>query len=205
MEPRQQDERPVESAAPEIRPDGELMRRASRECGVSLGACYGCKKCSNGCPLSFAMDLHPYQVVRLAQLGQIGELKRARTIWICASCQTCLTRCPNQVDLPRFMDWLKQELAMEGGPVPEEKTLLFHRIFLREVASRGRVFEGSLMGRYMLATGGAFGPEAMKNARLGLAMFRRGRLKLMPSRIRDRRWLRALFAKPAHGQREARP
>jgi heterodisulfide reductase subunit C len=181
------------------------MRRALAECGVSLGACYGCKKCSNGCPLTFAMDLRPHQVARLAQLGQTAELRACRTIWLCASCQTCLTRCPNQVDLPRFMDWLKQTLAAEGAPAPEPRTLLFHRLFLGEVARRGRVFEGSLMGRYLLATGGLFGPEARRNAALGLAMFKRGRLKLMPAGVRRRRWLKELFVNARRGPKEERP
>ncbi len=176
-----------------IRPDGRFLRQAEAQSGVGIGACYGCKKCSNGCPLTFAMDLHPYQVVRLVQLGQVERLKDCATIWVCASCQTCLTRCPNQVDLPRFMDWLKETVAREGRPISERRTLLFHRLFLREVAARGRVFEGSLMARYMLKSGGAFGPAAMQNARLGLAMFKRGRLKLLPAGTKDRSWLKGLF------------
>lgn len=179
----------------DIIPDAELMRLARDHCGVSLGACYGCKKCSNGCPLTFAMDLYPYQVVRLAQLGQIEALKACRTIWICTSCQTCFTRCPNEVNLPRFMDWLKQTVSRTGATVPEEQTHLFHRLFLREVSVHGRVFESSLMGRYLLTTGGIWGTGAAKNVRLGLAMLKRGRLKLLPSRIKDRRWLKALFNK----------
>jgi hypothetical protein len=54
------------------------------------------------------------------------------------------------------------------------------------------VFEGGLMGRYLLRSGGAWGPQALANARLGWALFRRGRLKLLPSRIKDRGWLKAL-------------
>lgn len=176
-----------------LRPSSEFLRLAQRESGVDIGACYGCKKCSNGCPLSFAMDLHPYQVVRLAQLGQVERLEKCRTIWVCASCQTCLTRCPNQVDLPRFMDWLKERLYKGGGSVEQARTLLFHRLFLAEVKTRGRVFEGSLMARYLIKSGGALGPEALANARLGLAMFKRGRLKLIPAGTRQRRWLKALF------------
>lgn len=205
MEPRTEGAQAPRSQPAAVIPDGELMRRAQAECGVALGACYGCKKCSNGCPLTFAMDLHPYQVVRLAQLGQTAELRACRTIWVCASCQTCLTRCPNQVDLPRFMDWLKQVLAEEGAPVPEPRTLIFHRLFLREVARRGRVFEGSLMGRYLLATGGLLGAEARRNAVLGMAMLKRGRLKLTPAGVKHRRWLKGLFARPARAHGEGRP
>lgn len=174
-------------------PNSDFMRQAERESGVAIGACFNCKKCSNGCPLTFAMDLHPFQVVRLAQLGQVERLRGCRTIWVCSSCQTCLTRCPNQVDLPRFMDWLKERVAKDGASVEQQRTLLFHRLFLDEVRSRGRVFEGSLMTRYLIKTGGALGPEAMANARLGLAMFKRGRLKLLPAGTKERRWLKDLF------------
>jgi len=184
---------PAMDASGDIIPDAGLMALARERAGVGLGECYGCKKCSNGCPLAFAMDLRPYQVVRLAQLGQMEALKSCRTIWVCATCQTCVTRCPNEVDLPRFMDWLKEMLRRQGADASEPRTELFHRLFLDEVAKRGRVFEGTLMARYLLKTGGAFGREAMANARLGLAMFRRGRLRLTPTRVRDRRWLKALF------------
>lgn len=176
-----------------IRPSGRWLAVVEDLAGVKAGACFGCKKCSNGCPLTFAMDLHPYQVVRYLQLGQIERLERSRTIWLCASCQTCLTRCPNQVDLPRLMDFLKETVARRGEAVAEERTLLFHRLFLKGVAKRGRVFEGELMAGYLLKTGGALGPEALANARLGLTMFSKGRLKLLPARTKSRTWRKELF------------
>ena len=176
-----------------IRPRGDLLKQVTQASGVQAGACFACKKCSAGCPLQYAMDLHPYQVVRCVQLGLMEPLLDCRTIWICASCQTCLTRCPNAVDLPRLMDHLKTLVIARGGKAAQERVRLFHQFFLDGVRKRGRVFEGSLMGRYLMATGGAFGPEALKNARLGLEMFKRGRLKLIPSRVRDRAWLREVF------------
>lgn len=183
-----------------IVPTSEFLRRVEAESGVKAGACYGCQKCSNGCPVTFAMDYLPYQVVRYVQLGLAERLENSKTIWVCASCQTCLTRCPNEVDLPRLMDYLKETVARRGGAVEEKRTKLFHQLFLREIKARGRVFEGSLMTRYLLKTGGLFGPEAIKNAKLGLTMFRRGRMKLLPAGTKDRRWLKALF-KPAGGKR----
>ena len=46
---------------------------AERLAGLtSVSACYQCKKCSAGCPLTFAMDFYPDQVIRLALLGQDG-------------------------------------------------------------------------------------------------------------------------------------
>lgn len=176
-----------------IRPSSDFMVSVERATGVRVSACYGCKKCSNGCPVTFAMDLHPYQVVRYVQLGQPERLKGSRTIWVCAACQTCVTRCPNDVDIPRLMDYLKETVVRENRPVEEQRTRLFHQLFLREIKARGRVFEGSLMTRYLIKTGGAFGPEALKNARLGLAMLKRGRLKLFPAGTKDRSWIKGLF------------
>ncbi len=177
-----------------IEPDGALLAWVEKQSGVAAGACYGCLRCSNGCPLAFAMDYHPYQVVRLLQLGQVDELKGSRTIWLCASCHTCVTRCPNQVDLPRLMDFLKREVAA-SGTAAEERSLLFHRLFLNEIKARGRVHEGSLMTRYLFATDGPFSAEARSQAALGWKMLRKGRIKLLPSGIKDRRFLRAVFAR----------
>ncbi len=183
-----------------IAPTSQFLRQAEAESGVKASACYGCKKCSNGCPVTFAMDLHPYQVVRYVQLGLPEKLKDSKTIWVCAACQTCLTRCPNEVDLPRLMDWLKETVVQESRPVAEKNTLLIHQLFLREIKARGRIFEGSMMTRYYFKSGEMFGPEAIKYGLLGLEMFKRGRLKLLPSGNKDRAWLKALFG----GQRRAK-
>ena len=139
------------------------------------------------------MDLHPYQVVRYVQLGRPDKLKASQTIWICSACQTCLTRCPNDVDIPRLMDYLKETVVREQGPAAEERTRMFHQLFLREVRARGRVFESGLMIRYMIRSGDMFGPRAFKNGRLGLAMLKRGRMKLWPAGTRDRAWIKELF------------
>jgi heterodisulfide reductase subunit C len=59
------------------------------------------------------MDLLPSQVIRLAQLG-MEEVLESRTIWVCASCLTCVSRCPKGVDLPRLMEALR-EISLRAG------------------------------------------------------------------------------------------
>ena len=57
--------------------------------------------------MSFAMDLLPNQIIRLAQLGLEEDIVKSRTAWICASCLTCSVRCPRGVDLGRVMEALR--------------------------------------------------------------------------------------------------
>jgi heterodisulfide reductase subunit C len=81
--------------------------------GQNLMACNQCGKCSAGCPAAFAMDLLPNQVIRLVQLG-LEEVLQSRTIWLCASCLTCASRCPKGVDLSRVMDTLRLIVLRSG-------------------------------------------------------------------------------------------
>jgi heterodisulfide reductase subunit C2 len=93
----------------------EWVRRIEEYSGQNLLACYQCGKCSAGCPVAFKMDLLPSQVIRLAQLGQVGELLDAEAPWFCASCQTCYSRCPKGLDLPRIMEALREIILQERG------------------------------------------------------------------------------------------
>jgi heterodisulfide reductase subunit C len=92
---------------------GPFVRQVEEVSGQKLLACNQCGKCSAGCPIVAAMDMLPSQVIRLAQLG-MEEVLESDTIWICASCLTCVTRCPKGVDLPRLMEALRQVALRQG-------------------------------------------------------------------------------------------
>jgi heterodisulfide reductase subunit C len=87
---------------------GNLLKKVVELSGQNVFACYQCGKCSAGCPLVSVMDLLPNQVIRLAQLGEIEEVLKSNTIWLCASCFTCGVRCPKGVDLAKIMEALRQ-------------------------------------------------------------------------------------------------
>jgi heterodisulfide reductase subunit C len=169
----------------------------------AIRRCYQCRKCTNGCPLTFAMDLLPHQVVRAVQLGLDEEVLGSKTIWVCAACQTCSTRCPNDIDIAHLMDLLRQESQGRAIPPGEPEVVLFHRAFLGSVRRHGRVFELGMLVRYKLAAlwaalqkGGhrlkLLPGQLWQEAQLGWAMFRRGRLRLWPNRIRSPEHLRRM-------------
>ncbi len=190
---------PEPAAAPAIDPivvDFDFLKKVEAESKVKVSACFQCGKCSNGCPVSFAMDWHPYQVVRFVHLGAKDKLVNSKTIWVCASCQTCLTRCPNEIDIPRLMDYLKETVCDGEGSIAEKNTALFHQQFLKSVKAHGRVFEGGMMNGYLIKSGAAFKPqEAITNAKLGLKMLLKHRLKFFPHRIKGRKEVKAMFKK----------
>ena len=98
---------------------GSFVRQVEEISGQDLLACNQCGKCSAGCPIAAEMDILPSQVIRMAQLGMEEVLESAdgsgqTTIWICASCLTCVARCPKGVDLPRLMEALRQIALRQG-------------------------------------------------------------------------------------------
>ena len=166
---------------------------------VDLYACYQCQKCTNGCPVSFAMDYYPHQIIRMIQLGLTDEISQAKTVWLCASCETCFTRCPNEVDIPALMDHFKQRIIQQGENPVERGVAIFHRSFVNNIRRYGRIYEAGLMRDYFLKTSIAERKldikEMIRYLKLGLNMLKRGRLALMPERTGDKKAVRALFKK----------
>jgi heterodisulfide reductase subunit C2 len=85
---------------------GKFVGQIEEISGENLLACNQCGKCSAGCPVAFSLDILPNQVIRLAQLG-IEDVLDCQTIWTCAACLTCVSRCPKGIDLPRVMEAMR--------------------------------------------------------------------------------------------------
>jgi heterodisulfide reductase subunit C len=131
--------------------------------------------------MAVEMDLQPNQIMRLAQLGLTERLLRSRAIWLCASCETCATRCPMKVSLAEVVDALRRlsierSVADRSTGVPQ-----FHQAFLSSVRRNGRAHEMGLIAEYKLRT-----RRFMDDVPLGARMFLQGKLALLPDRIRGR-------------------
>jgi heterodisulfide reductase subunit C len=85
----------------------EFAQRVEEISGQNLFACYQCGNCTAGCPVSFAMDLGPHQVIRFSLLGLEDEVLKSNTFWMCASCLQCTSRCPKGLDIARIMEAIR--------------------------------------------------------------------------------------------------
>jgi heterodisulfide reductase subunit C len=87
--------------------ENELIERVETLSGQQLSSCYQCGRCSAGCPVIEEMDIVPSEAIRLLQLGQIEDVLNSRTIWVCASCLQCASRCPRGVEFSNICDALR--------------------------------------------------------------------------------------------------
>lgn len=114
----------------------EFVKKIEELSGQDLSHCYQCGRCSGGCPSAPFMDFLPNQVMRLAQIGMKEEVLNCRTIWLCASCFTCLIRCPKGVDLAKVMEAIRQMSLRQNvdhispTEIPLEKRLELPQIAL---------------------------------------------------------------------------
>jgi len=156
--------------------------------GVPIQRCYHCRKCTAGCPVTFAMEHNINKIIKMIQMGRRDEVMGSSTIWLCVSCETCITRCPNEVDIARMMDALRQ-MAIESGLGAKEKNILkFHEAFLSNIRLGGRINEPVMMVQYKLKSGDLFSDMAM-----GIDMFMKGKLSLVAPRTEDMKALRRIF------------
>lgn len=162
---------------------GESIRAELwRTTGINPARCYQCGKCSAGCPMAEEMGTGPQQLLRLVQLNERAKVLSNEAIWLCLTCETCSTRCPNDVRPARLIDGLRELAARESPEHIPRKIRAFHRSFLEQIRTHGRVFEFGLVVSYKLRSGDYFGDMATAPG-----MFARGKLKLAPHRIKGRR------------------
>jgi len=177
-----------------VAPDLSFLHEIEDKSGEKVSLCYQCNKCSSGCPVTFAMDPAPHVLMRMAQLGWKDRVLSSLTPWVCASCETCTTRCPNEIDVARVMDTLRQ--TAETAPPGAEDVPKFHEAFLTSIKARGRVYEVGMLLGYTLKTdvrAKIKNRELLREAKLGWNMFTRGKMRLLPHRVKGIEDIRKIF------------
>ena len=150
--------------------------------GKRIFECMQCGTCGGSCPVSFAMDVTPRQIINLVRAGRVEEALRSDTIWLCASCYSCTAQCPAGIKITDVMYTLKvasTELRIHHknsmGPV-------FAKTMVKQLEKNGRISEvrlilGVAMHKLSLLT--------TLNPVIYLKLFRAGRVKLVGEKVKN--------------------
>jgi heterodisulfide reductase subunit C2 len=168
--------------------DSAFIQKVNRLSEQSIEDCYHCHKCTAGCPVVFDMQYGPDRILRMVQFGEKDLLFESHDIWLCAGCETCGTRCPNQIDIARVMDALRQMALAAGASIAEPDAVKFHKLFLFVVQNLGRMHEASLLVAYKLWT-----RNLLADMDSGTVMFVKGKVPILPKPIKGRKEVKKVF------------
>jgi heterodisulfide reductase subunit C len=137
------------------------------------------------------MEETPRQIFAMIRAGMKDKILDSLTIWTCASCYQCASRCPQEIKITDVMYMLKR-MAIRENRKRSKKANALSRTFVNLVNKSGRSHETSLMVKFMLETN----PRgAISAAPVGISLFTHGRLPLFGKKIRDVEGLRKIAAK----------
>lgn len=156
-----------------------------------LLTCIQCGTCTASCPSAYAMDYTPRQLWRLVQIGLRDEALHSRSFWLCTNCYSCTIRCPRGIALTETMAALKRLAIAEGVKLKDKDSVSsLYRAFMSTVRRHGRNHEPEFLLRFFVATCPL---AALSFARLGWALWRRGRIPLRPKQIANRHEIETIF------------
>ena len=164
----------------------EEIRSASQQ---PIELCYHCQKCAAGCmPMAGFQDITPNQLIRMINLGLKEKVLKSPAIWLCTGCETCGARCPNGIRISEVIDAVR-EIAQVEKVGTDDRIPIFHRMFLDDIRSRGRISETFLMAKYKLRT-----VQLFNDLNMGLKLFLKGKLPLLPKGIKDKQNIKKIFS-----------
>lgn len=170
--------------------DHTFLEEISRRSGEALSLCYQCLKCTAGCPTAPYMDIRPNSLIRMIQMGRKAEVLGSSAIWLCVSCETCGTRCPNQIDIGVLMDALREMAVDEGVHAKEKNIHLLHEAFIASIRRGGRVHEATMLIDYKLRS-----KDFFTDLLPGIKLFMKGKIPLLPSLVKGREEVKRIFQK----------
>ncbi len=173
------------------RKHGESIKnRVEDLSGVDINVCLQCKRCSNGCPIAMYTDSSPTEIIKLLQLGAGDELLDNKIIWICASCNTCFSRCPMKIDGAALMDALRILAVEKGAATPEGNMPLMNRMLLQTIKSFGRTYDLGALILYKVGTS-----TYLKDTEKVPMLLKKRKIALLPPRGADKKKVKKILQK----------
>ena len=168
--------------------DHQFLEEAQKRSGENLSLCYQCLKCTAGCPVAPYMDIRPNNVIRMIQMGMKEAVLGSSAIWLCVSCETCGTRCPNEIDIGVLMDALREMAIREGVHAKEKNIHLLHEAFVQSIKRGGRVHEATMLIDYKLRS-----KDFFTDLFSGMKLILKGKIPFIPTFIKGRQEIKRIF------------
>jgi heterodisulfide reductase subunit C len=175
------------------RPDTTFVRAVEDESGQVVSRCYQCGNCTAGCPMSFSFDYPVSRIMRLIQAGQKESVLSSKAIWLCATCETCTQRCPNEIDVARVMDVCRHMARREKAGAAHAVKAFFDS-FVNTVSRFGRSHEIGVMALFMLRTG-----RFWTDVDLAPKVLPKGKMPIKPHCIEGHKDVGAIFRRFREG------
>lgn len=173
------------------KPRSFLEEVASVPGGDKIKECIQCGVCSGACTTAVKWEYPPRKVIAMVRAGMRNEVLSSNSMWYCVSCYLCTERCPRNIKPADIMHAV-ETIAVREGYRPPTQTPVLYRSFVDSIKDNGRVHELGLMLRYYLRTN-AF--AILKMLPLGLGLLSRGRLPLMPKKVKGKEQVKAILEK----------
>jgi heterodisulfide reductase subunit C2 len=166
----------------------DIVEKINQMSGQQVQLCFHCHKCTAGCPTASEMEFGPDRVLRMLQFGEISKLMSINDIWLCSTCETCGSRCPNDINVARVMAALRELANIQNAPVADPDSIKFHRVFLKVIQEMGRMHEASLLGVYKI-----WSLHLFDDLDTGIKMILKGKIPIFPHVIKGRAEVKQLF------------
>jgi len=175
------------------RPGSRLLAEVIAETpgGERIVHCLQCGSCGGSCPSGADMEYTPRTLFAMINADRRDEVLSANTMWACVSCYFCTTRCPQKIPITEIMYTLKRMAIREGKAKGEDAPALA-RTFTDLVEKYGRAYE---VGIALFYLGMKKPMAALRAGPMGVSMFLKGRMALLPQRIQRIDQLQAIIRK----------
>jgi len=99
-----------------VSPSAEVTEVVIEAGGDALKSCYQCGLCTAACPWNLVRSFLTRKLIHESQMGLV-ELEN-EDIWLCATCNACVSLCPRGVQIIDIMRALRR-IGMEWGATPK--------------------------------------------------------------------------------------
>ena len=157
-----------------------------------LNCCIQCATCTAACPAIDYMDAGPRKLIGMIRAGLRDEVLDSNTYWVCASCFACSTHCPKGIKPSELMYVMKRYSLWKNRFRKDLISPEFSRLFVRTIAKTGKSYEAGYAPAFIFEGGLA---ALLREMQWGMKLLAKGRLALIPSRIKRLKKFRQMLSR----------